>query len=177
MMLSPLVRSIALYGSLALIAGALLVFYRRDAAAKVPTAIARGRASHALRRRLVRVAPLLGLALGVLGAVYIWSQENDVVVVTDAGARRMVLLGDRPPAAPDDRVWVINRSTHVVRVETVQYGRGYFGPDQPIVIRPGETRGFYQIDHVGPDDPPPDHVDDTVGMNVAFREWLTWDPR
>ena len=184
-MVSPWIRDLLLYGSIALAAGAVLVFYARDAPAKVPAATALGDRAHAARRWIVRIAPWPALIGGAIAAIWIYTQSTEIVIVTDDGARvsarRMVKLGSAPGpderadrAALSDPVWVLNESSHVLRVETVQYGRAFFAVPTK-TIAPHTVELFTRVDDIGPDDPPPKTVDDESGMRMADRAWLTWD--
>lgn len=185
MMVSPWIHHVLVYGALAMIVGSLWVFWSRDAPVTVPSAVAIGGPLHALRRKLVRVAPWLGLVGGAVGGIYVYTQSTDIVLVTDDGdhpsARRLVEIGSSPSDGNEtmldelgSRVWLINHSTHTVRVETVQYGQALL-PDEPDLVPPGAIRKLVSIDHIGPDDPPPSTVTDDYNLHMDQRTWLTWE--
>jgi len=180
MIVAPIVYEMLLYGSLALVAGSIIVFYKRDAPKVLPEAIARGSALRTLRRKIVRGAPWIGLIGGTIAAVWLYTQSTSFILVDDHGASWSIQLGGTPDFANidarhddtrADRVWVVNRSKHVVRVVDVQYGVTPFPSGFADTVPPGDAEAFDDIDYVGPDDKPPDSV---RGTGSASRTWLTW---
>jgi len=197
-LVSALVRSVLLYGALAL-AGVGLIALRviglrcgraRSTSPVIPSATARGSRWPAIRHALARWSPLLAVIGGLAGVWFVKTHSTEIVIVTDGAGGAPQAVRDYQiggtvayalaPGQHDDhstlfdRTWVVNRSARAVRVETVQYG-GFFPTNDPVAIPPGTAGIFFDIDHIGPTDPPPDHVEDEVNLGIAFREWLTWD--
>jgi hypothetical protein len=198
MVVPALVYKVLLYGALATAVIGLIGFkvrgeIRRERAreAHVPGATVVGGRGQQLRRALAHWFPWLALLGGLGGALLVYKVSTDLVIVTDRDgvphAERRVQIGGTPdyPLAPGtgapkdsftDDVWVVNRSSHTVRIESIQYGGTIgFGGD-PTEIPPGTAATASHIDYIGPDDPPPSTItEDTAGLHLAFRDWLTWD--
>jgi hypothetical protein len=78
-----------------------------------------------------------------------------------------------------NKLWVLNRSSHVVRVEFFSYGRMSFGGRDPTLIPPGTAYVAYEIEYVGPGEHPPDVIEADgieAKLGSTSRSWLTWDP-
>ncbi|HEV7557199.1 MAG TPA: hypothetical protein VGO00_17145 [Kofleriaceae bacterium] len=141
------------------------------------------------RRKIIGWMPLAWLIIGVALVVWAYGYDLDVLVVSDGDSGEVVTrLGVARGVDPDlmkvdakpifRRLWVENRSSREVRVETVQYGgyQLYNGPPPQIpAIRlpPNSTAAFDRIEHIGPNDVPPDK---TMGDSYAgaSKIWLTW---
>lgn len=165
MMISAAVRVVLLVvGLVAAVAGAVLA-RKRD-------------------NKKLRYAGFAAIPLGL--AITYWSYRHsiDVLLVTDGPTveRKLASSIDEPIAAGakdelgntiGDSVWLVNRSSHTVRVEHVQYG-GASEPDPPTVFPPNSAGIFYSIDYIGPDHQPPrtQMVSRMIGVDV--KEWLTW---
>ena len=172
--------------------GALLIAAMRDEkkqAEGVPAAEVVGH--RAARKRLLATYLPIGMVVVGLGLAYLmYFRAIEVLVVEGTGThlevkrRYSLSLPDTPLAPkeqlsrePRDDVWVINRATRDVRVESVTYGKTFPFGSAPTVIPPNTAATFNDIDHIGPEDPPPKTVRDSVKMGMAFRHWLTWDWR
>jgi hypothetical protein len=190
-MITATVRIIGMYGGLAIagLAFAWLAYSRRFASQLPDARVVTNRG--AIRTLLSRWLRPLAIVLGLALFVWAWAHDVEYIVVTDArdglAAERHYTWKTEPdlPLAPGavpfageyngDPVWVLNRSTRVVRVQSVQYGGGFSLGGQPFKIPPGTSAHFRRIDYVGPNDRPPSEIRDTSSLSIAFRDWLTWD--
>jgi hypothetical protein len=143
-------------------------------------------------QRAKRWIPLACLVLPALAAFELNRVSHDVIRVREEGgtlhADRLVRLGEPPyPLAPGvkrsdlglDHTWVINDSPRTVRIESVAYGSSMFGSSEPTQIPPGTAATAYEIENIGPSDPPPGSIEVEgveAKLNSSTREWLTWDP-
>ena len=180
-----------------LLAAVIAIAVLRDRSKRPASKVAEARVlggRGAARRALAKWGPIATIPLGIALAYWAYGHDIEYLIVTDGDggepevARRMG--SDREPAdvplAPGvkknrdsfmDPTWVINRSSTLVRVESVSYGRSLgWGPDKPDLIPPGTAAHFTEIEHVGPGDPPPGQVTDETGIGMDFRNWLTWGP-
>lgn len=187
MRISALLYHVLLYGSLG-VAG-IALFWRRfvpaPTKAPLPNATLLG---SPMRRALGRIAKLghwgVFAIAGAL-ALFLWKTATDVVVVTDGGGSRMVHLGSSVsyPLAPGETAWhddmfeptwVVNESSHDVRIAHVQYGNALIGSQDPTILPPGTATAVLHVDDLGPDDPPPATVMDDTGLKYDSRDWVTW---
>lgn len=191
-MISGVVRIIGMYGGLA-VAGLMIAWlaYARRFRAQLPDArVVTNRG--AIRTLLLRWTRPLAIALGLALFLWAWAHDVEYVVVTDSaagptGERRyswkikpdLRLAPGKSPVVrdygTDDPVWVLNRSTRVVRVETVHYGAGIGLGGEAFDIPPNTSAHFRRIDYIGPHHKPPQEVRERKGLGIASREWLTWD--
>ena len=134
------------------------------------------------------VAPLLIVA-GAATQVWDYGFDTEVWVVTDASDGALRAEHGIARSKPEDMViipvsfepfhplWVINRSSHTLRLETLQYGSTPMylrtDPTPPLEIPPASAVDVNSVDYVGPDDKPADKV---LGSREygASRRWLTW---
>ncbi len=175
------------YGLIAVVFVALVVFLNRRTQHGVAGTLPNARL--VATPLLARIRPRLPIACMIAGPVCAWllhhySYETFVVSDGEFGPQdvRMMALGEpaeRPPGDHDfEQVWVLNRSSIDIRIETKSYGRSV-GPSEPIVIVPGGAITTYSIDYVGPDHPPPSRLEvDGIEAKLSSttRSWLTWDP-
>ncbi|MDQ3363939.1 MAG: hypothetical protein M3680_00705 [Myxococcota bacterium] len=190
-MLSSTVRAVAMYGALALaLAGLVVVWTKRRgrAVSHRPGAAAIGRP--AWRATLSRWAPITIIPVGLGVAYWVKGHSIEVMLVSDGAAgprveRKLARSIDAPVAEgawselPNpllDPLWVVNRSTRGVRVETLQYGGQVALANPPVLLPPGTSGAFYRIEYVGPRDQPADRVLGSRLIGSASRYWLTWDP-
>lgn len=140
------------------------------------------------RRSIIGWMPLAGLVVGVALVVWAYGYDLDVLVVRDGDGGLVTQLGVAREVDPDltkidakpifHRLWVENRSSREVRIETVQYGGqmmyGGAPPEiAPLRLPPNSVAAFDRIDHIGPKDVPPDEA---MGDRYAgtSKLWLTW---
>ena len=197
MRVSLFVYHLMFYGALVVAAIALLWYRVRPRPAKggVPGARVVNPGAGASAKRLVLTwLPIVAIVGGPIAAYALHREAIDLVVVTDGPtgptATRYVHLGSRPafvlaPSVKDpdedelsfssDYTWIVNDSHRAVRVETVEYGRGFGFGFGPTVIPPGTASHELEVDHIGPGDHPPASVVDDVNLGFDSRTWLTWD--
>jgi hypothetical protein len=189
MILSAKASQFLFYGSLVMIGvGMLATFVVFSLRSSREIAAKKEGLPRPARSILFWVAPL-AIVAGGLAQIFAYGYNVDVWLVTDSGygtptaehgiARS--IDSDLTEVKSDhilDRLWVINRSSHDVRIETVHYGPTYaFGeriePTPPLRIPPGSVAHVMNVDYVGPDDNPASQVlgDRQYG---ASRAWLTW---
>ncbi|HEY5926101.1 MAG TPA: hypothetical protein VIV11_30655 [Kofleriaceae bacterium] len=190
MLLSWLLRQVLMYGGLAVAALAVAsLVHASRLRGELPRAKVMTRKGE-LRRLLVRWLRPLASVLGI--AMFFWAFVHNIeyVIVTDGAegptAERRYSYEDNPNVAiapgtsspskaqRHDPVWVVNRSTRTVRVQTVQYGGGLSFGAAPIEIPPSTAAHFRRIDFIGPRDVPPNEVRESHSLGMSFREWLTW---
>lgn len=183
MRISALLYHVLVYGSIATAIIALIVWWQTPAAkTSVPSATALGKRG---RLRLARVGAGTIFLLAALAAMLLHAFSTNVVVVTDSGGHRDVYLGGEPsyPLAPGmheshdsifEQTWVVNRSSHDVKIVTAEYGKAFLYDNEPRVLPPGTAAQVLHVDDLGPDDPPPSKVEDTTSLHSASREWVTW---
>ncbi len=190
-MISATVRIIGMYGGLAVagLAFAWLAYARRFPTQLPDARVVTNRG--AIRTLLLRWLRPLAIVLGLALFVWAWAHDVEYVIVSDGRdgptAERHYTWKTEPdlPLAPGmspysgeyngDPVWVLNRSTRVVRVERLQYGGGFSLGGKGITIPPGAAAHFRRIDYLGPNDKPPSEIHDNSSLSIAFRDWLTWD--
>ena len=140
-----------------------------------PPAVARvaGKISH--RVVAARVANL-AVVLGIAAALWVRRYSEQVVIVTNAGAdlsidkglsTEAIATGARGDAGERRTWWILNRSSHALRVEKLMYPAARVTIDIP----PGGTAQVDHLDWIGPDRRPPD----TVLPSDRWGFWLTWD--
>jgi hypothetical protein len=141
------------------------------------------------RRSILGWMPLAWLVIGAALVVWTYGYDIAVLVVRDGDSGEVVYqLGIARDIDPDlkqvdakaifPRLWLENRSSREVRVETVQYGGqmmyGGAPPEHPpLRLPPNSVAAFDRIDHIGPNDVPPDEA---MGDRYAgtSKLWLTW---
>jgi len=171
MVVSTTIRSVLLYSSLAIALVALVAFAWRRADT----------------RGLKRWVPLVPGVLALIATYWIYTHDIEVVLVTDIEsgplAVRKVNLGANDFArAPGTKEldnpigmttsWVVNRSSHTVRLESVQYG---WGESSSTDLPPGTAiEIFGDVDYLGPKHRPPRQVVGDARLGGASRYWLTW---
>lgn len=147
-----------------------------------------GAAGRAPRFIVRRVLPFAAILVGIVIAWWAFSHNREYIIVTDdddgqpSAVRRYGLdSANDLPIAPrenarndSDDVWVLNRSSRTVRVETVYYGRSLGMGGEPTRIPPGTWAHATEIDHIGPGDSPPAQVTDRTTIGFAMRHWVTW---
>ncbi len=188
MLVSPWIGTLFLYVSL-FIAGAGFIAVKVQRSEPPPTtlpdAVVVGGRARRLRRSLPWWLPVLPILGGLVGALWLYQNTFDVYVVTegDAGPEvdHMVHLGGTSyaPLAPADDGsgrddgWVVNRSTHTVRVEEAVYGSIGIGGG-PRNVPAGTALRVRRIDYVGPNHPPPQSIESDSALHMDWRYWLTW---
>jgi hypothetical protein len=187
MRLPSLVYSVLLYGSL--VVAVIALFWHRivppSKRAPLPDATALGSPVRRVLGKIVTIGNwgvfLLALAL----ALFLYATAVKVVVVTDGGASRMVHVGgsvsyDLAPGEhpwKDDLfepTWVVNESSHEVKIVHVVYGQGLGLDQDPTLLPPGTATTVLHVDDIGPNSPPPRTVMDGTGLKMDFRDWVTW---
>jgi len=190
-LLPAILKPILFYGGMVIAGFAILIFKvmwddkQKQPASNLPEAKLQGKPKEAYLSWLRWVLLVGGLAM--TGLMYF--QTTDVVLVTGDGEevtaeRKIRLFGSSdytlapgqkgPDWMMSDPTWVVNRSRFTVKVVSVQYGRSFgFGSD-PDIIPPATAAAFYHVDHIGPDDQPPNQVRDEYKIGMDTRNWLTW---
>lgn len=187
MRLPSLVYQALLYGSLGV--AVIALFWRRfvPAPTKSPLPAAHVRGAP-VRRVLGRIAKLGHWGVFFLAgacALFMYETAVKIVVVTDGGGTRYVHVGGAvsydlaPGEEPwhDDMfepTWVVNQSSHEVKIVHVQYGNAFGLGQDPTILPPGTATTVLHVDDIGPDDPPPQTVMDDTGLKMDFRDWVTW---
>lgn len=140
---------------------------------------------------LTKWAPRFACPVALSLAIWIGLHGQPVVRVVDGpngpeAARLVDLVTPRYTFAPgekpmddmmligDDPTWVVNESSHVVKVVSVVYGGYGMDPESTTLLPPGTAKQVYSVDHIGPGDHPPTSVmvDKRIGMDS--RNWVTW---
>lgn len=91
---------------------------------------------------------------------------NDLPLAPDAGS---------PNEGFPSYVWVLNRSTRAVRVETTSYGSDAGWSSKQVHIPPGTSAYEWDIDYIGPEDKPPPREESFFPVDMEHCRWLTWD--
>lgn len=193
MLVPTIAKPLLTCAGFALILVAMFVLVRRLGQPDLPVATVVGSS-----RGLARRWPWL-FALGGLAITYtMCNHTTAAIVITDddhgmRAERKIWIWDDATPDVGDTNLlgtatWVLNRSTRAVYVARIDYGSAantrYFSGswsnpskptdrDLPTMIAPNATGLFYDIDYIGPDDPPPALVRSASG--ATSRSWLTWE--
>lgn len=173
MLIPAILRSILMYGGLVAAAICILVWKERGPAQ---------------RTALMKWLPAGGILLGLAISLWTYMHDVEVYLVEQDGnkttvTRRYAMTAVRYDLAPGEKEkkdafghsydWVVNRSSHPVRVETIEYGMS-FGGSEPDVAPPGTAIMVSDVDHIGPNDRPPASVKAASKIGTTLY-WLTWD--
>jgi hypothetical protein len=171
MIVGMLTRKILLYASLVVLV-----------ASGVGFAYLRTRA-HGVKRWL----PLGVGALALFATIWIFKHDTEVILVTDIEggplAERKVNIGTdaftRAPGTGEldspigmETSWIVNRSSHAVRLESVPYGYGE--PSSTEVPPNTALETFGTVDYLGPRHKPPNQIVSDSRIGTDTRLWLTW---
>ena len=120
-----------------------------------------------------RVANLAVIAC-VLAALWVRRYSEQVVIVSDAGPGLLAFdkglsteaIAEAAGARERHTWWILNRSSHALRVEKLAYPSSR----EIIDIAPGGTVQVDHIDLIGPDERPATNM-----LTDRYTYWLTWD--
>jgi hypothetical protein len=173
-LIPAILRTSLLYGSLAGAALCVVVLWVREPAP---------------RSALVKWLPAGGILVGLVLAIFMYMHDTQVLIVTSDGSSTSVSRSyamtavhyDLAPGHTEhsdnlgilDYLWVVNRSSHPVRIIHLEYGMS-FGGSEPDELPPGTAAMFAGMEHIGPNDRPPSSVT-TESKIGESRNWLTWD--
>lgn len=159
----------------------------------LPTAIVRAR----WLPGTLRLLPLLGVPLGIIG--YLWASGHsvEVLVVRDGKSLR---YGNRvlepkygraplefPVAAGDHEIepligkpcWTVNLSSKPIRRLSIAYPSlvAHFVEKEAQTILPGERASLCEFDFYGNDYGPSETLEFATGTRFDTAWWLTWEAR
>ena len=127
-----------------------------------PPAVARIPGKVSPRVIAARISNLAVIA-GIASALWVRRYREQVVIVTDAGADKG--LTTEALGRDDGRWWIVNRSSHPVRIEKLLYPSARDAKEIP----PGVSLGVDHVDAIGPDHQP------ELKPGEVYTYWLTWD--
>jgi hypothetical protein len=123
-----------------------------------------------------RVLLLALVLVGLGGGGTSYGLKRDVILCTGDGA---VVHSERLVAIFHSEItgtgttWIVNRSTHTLRLEMIAYGKAE--RIAPTLIPPGTIHVENgPIVYVGPDTEAPRSVSVSAGNDAAYEAWLTW---